>query len=79
MTSLLDRLVKRGLVLRERPPSNRRAVAITLTTDGAALWQAILTQDYRNMASMLDALDEQDRIPFMRSIATIATRMRSMK
>jgi DNA-binding MarR family transcriptional regulator len=75
MTSLLDRLVKRGLVHRERPETNRRAVALTLTVEGDALFQAILTQDYANMIAMLAALDDAERPVFLRCMDKIAGRI----
>jgi DNA-binding MarR family transcriptional regulator len=34
MTSMLDRLTRRGLITRHTPESNRRTVVITLTTAG---------------------------------------------
>jgi MarR family transcriptional regulator, organic hydroperoxide resistance regulator len=36
MTSMLDRLTRRGLITRHTPESNRRTVVITLTTSGRA-------------------------------------------
>jgi DNA-binding MarR family transcriptional regulator len=79
MTSLIDRLVKRGLLLRERPASNRRAVAISLTVEGSLLWQAILKQDYKNMAAMLDALEEQEKEPFIQYLSKIARHIRGIE
>jgi len=42
LTSTLDDLVKRGLVLRERAPKDRRSYTLTLTPAGCALHQCLM-------------------------------------
>jgi DNA-binding MarR family transcriptional regulator len=41
ITRMLDRLEQRGLIVRERPPNNRRVVRVGLTRAGLALLGAI--------------------------------------
>jgi DNA-binding MarR family transcriptional regulator len=56
ITSTLDRLERRGLIKRERPPENRRSVSLSLTPEGEAVRAEMLKYDHRNMSLMLAAL-----------------------
>jgi DNA-binding MarR family transcriptional regulator len=71
VTSTLDRLERRGLVLRERPAENRRVVALSLTEAGQALAAQMVAHDMRNMAFMLQVLAPKQRAPFVASMAQI--------
>ncbi|MCZ2115126.1 MAG: MarR family transcriptional regulator [Anaerolineae bacterium] len=61
LTLVVDNLVKRGLVTRERRPDDRRAVEIALTDDGRVLIAAILPDHVAGVVAALSALspDEQ--------------------
>ncbi|GFE64805.1 MarR family winged helix-turn-helix transcriptional regulator [Litoreibacter roseus] len=74
-TSIVDRLVRRGLVLRERPETNRRAVALSLSEQGQFAWTQIDAEEKETMKLMLSALPEEDREQFVRSMTTIAHRV----
>lgn len=71
-TSIVDRLVKRGLVSRTRPESDRRSVSLTLTKDGQEAFARIDAEEKETMRVMLDALPEADRDGFVRAMAQIA-------
>ncbi|MFQ6550386.1 MarR family winged helix-turn-helix transcriptional regulator [Aestuariibius sp. 2305UL40-4] len=71
-TSVVDRLVKRGLVSRTRPESDRRSVALTLTEDGREAFARIDAEEKQTMRVMLDALPDADREGFVRAMAQIA-------
>jgi DNA-binding MarR family transcriptional regulator len=71
-TSTVDRLVKRGLVNRERPEDNRRAVALSLTASGLQMFEVMVNHDMRNMQLMLGALRDSERAPFVSAMAKIA-------
>jgi DNA-binding MarR family transcriptional regulator len=43
ITRMLDKLEERGLVVRERPPENRRVVRVGITEAGVGLLRAIAT------------------------------------
>ena len=71
-TSILDRLEGQGILVRARPPTNRRAIALTLTPSGREVHEAIRRQDTANCRAMLDALPPADRAQFLHSIVRIA-------
>ncbi len=71
-SSIVDRLVERGFVSRERPETNRRAIALSLTADGREAFAQIHAEEKATMQILLDALPEQDRSIFVRSMVRIA-------
>ncbi len=71
-SSVVDRLVDRGFVLRERPASNRRAVALTLSEAGAQAFGLIEGEEIANMQLMLEALDPAERPAFVTAMTKIA-------
>lgn len=72
MSSIVDRLVQRGFVTRQRPAENRRAVALRLTEEGADVFQQLETEELTASQRMLDALPRAERPDFVRMIGTIA-------
>ncbi len=71
LSSATDRLVKRGLLKRERIEADRRAVALTLSEDGAAYAQAQI-EAYRKMyVLMLSRLAPDERDQFIAMISKI--------
>ncbi len=70
--SVIERLIKRDLILRARGESSREGVALTLTTRGAEICDAIRRQDVANSQRMLQALPAQERKQFVRNLQTIA-------
>lgn len=71
-SSVVDRLVDRGFLRRERPETNRRAVSLHLTDEGADAFGRIEEEELATMRIMLDALPEKDRDAFVRSMKRIA-------
>ena len=55
-TRLCDRLVRRGLIVRERPEHNRREVQIALSPSGQALIDAIATDRRARFSEVVDAV-----------------------
>jgi len=75
-SSLIARLVGRGLIEKRSHPNDGRAVALHLTDNGADLFAAIRRQDVRNMELMLSALNDADRVRFvemMQQVAAVVT------
>jgi DNA-binding MarR family transcriptional regulator len=70
--SVIERLIKRGLILRQRSDEDKRAVALTLTQEGEAMRAAINRQDRHNCETMLAALPEAERSAFVMQMAQIA-------
>ena len=61
MTNRLDKLEARGLVRRERDPSDRRGLQIGLTARGRQLVDAIVGGHVENERQMLSALSARER------------------
>ncbi len=63
-SSVIARLVKRGLVERRRNPQDGRAAALFLSPQGLLLAETIHKQDIKNMELFLSALnaEEQDAL-----------------
>lgn len=61
LTNRVDRMVARGLVDRAVDDTNRRAVVISLTTQGLATVNAVAEGHYANEARILSALTERDQ------------------
>ena len=72
MTSIVDRLVKRGFVLRERPENNRRAVSLRLTEEGARVFGQLETEEMESSRFMLQILPEDQRDGFVHAMGQIA-------
>ena len=66
MSSATDRLVKKGLVERERPEDNRRSVALVATRTGSAIVDRH-AEVYRELCRhMLTRLDDRERTEWIR-------------
>jgi DNA-binding MarR family transcriptional regulator len=78
-TSIVDRLVKRGLLSRERPQENRRAISLTLTAEGRSLHQAIIRQDMKNVTMMLQPLTADERATFLSLMSRIVDGIRDLE
>ncbi|WP_020594298.1 MarR family winged helix-turn-helix transcriptional regulator [Kiloniella laminariae] len=61
MTNRLDRLEKRGLVLRASDPLDRRGLKIALTEEGFSLANEIVGSHVRTEENMISALTEIER------------------
>lgn len=71
-SSVVDRLVERGFVARERPETNRRSIALRMTDEGQHAFALIDAEEKQTMKTMLDALPEEDRAQFVKSMTHIA-------
>ena len=75
VTTILDRLVKGGLIIRERSNSDRRVVDLSLTDDG---WQKLNSAPDLLQAGFIQrfsALQEWERLQLLSSIERIAAMM----
>ncbi len=72
MQSVVDRLHKKGLLLRDNDIFKGRSIALSLTTDGLMLRQQMHAQNLENCRQMLEALDEKERESFVRNMVAIA-------
>ncbi len=72
ISSATDRLVKRGLLIRQRPEDDRRAVALTLSEQGAAHVAAYRQGHDALFRMMLERLSPKERDTFLALISKIA-------
>jgi DNA-binding MarR family transcriptional regulator len=73
--AVLDRLERRGLLKRTRHETDRRARALSLTSQGEDFHDAIVKQDLLNMEAMLSILEPNERAPFVAMMIRIAGRL----
>jgi DNA-binding MarR family transcriptional regulator len=71
-SSIIDRLVQRGLLSRERTEENRRVVRLCLTKEGRKVQDRIRKHQLANCKAMLAALKPSEQEVFVRLISTIA-------
>ena len=72
MTSLLDRLEKRGLVRREAHPSDRRSFVVGITDEGRRLAEAVQRPVDELERKIRDGIDDEDLRGFQRVLESIA-------
>lgn len=61
MTGIVDRLLERGLVRRERHPGDRRSVVVQLTEPGRALLEEVREARRRKVHRLLEVLPDAER------------------
>jgi DNA-binding MarR family transcriptional regulator len=71
-TRVVDRLVARGMLQRERPEDNRRVVRVALATGGRKFYQAALRSRIAGAQRMLDRLTESEQSDLVRLFRKIA-------
>lgn len=70
--SIVDRLLKRGVISRGPHPNSKRAVALTLTLQGETMRVAIEARDRENCEAMLTALPVESQGQFVDQLRQIA-------
>ena len=68
MTGIVDRLVERELLTRQRDPADRRALRVSLTASGEELLETIKRQEHVRLRQFLEELSPSERRDFMRLI-----------
>lgn len=71
-SSIIDRLVRRGFLSRERTEENRRVVRLRLTKEGRKVQDRTMQHNLANCRAMLAALQPSEQEVFVRLISTIA-------
>lgn len=71
-SSVIDRLVRRGLLVRERTNENRRVVRLRLTDEGEAARSRIVAEQLANCREMLAALPAAERKTLVALLAKVA-------
>jgi DNA-binding MarR family transcriptional regulator len=71
LTGLVDRIERRGLVQRETPEHDRRAVTLKATALGKKIVDALYADVAERMPTITDALPTDERHQFANSVARI--------
>ena len=71
-TTVVDRLVKRGLVRRERDEANRRVVRLGLTDEGRRLIDRLSKEQRASSAAVLATLEPEERKLYLDLLEKIA-------
>ncbi len=71
LTRSVDQLVRRGLIARQTPESDRRQVRLSLTPDGEAVYERAVDQLLSFNRRALDGLREARQRELSRGLATI--------
>ena len=72
ISTAVKSLLKRGLLDASADVSDGRALHLNLSNEGQAVRDAILRQDKRNAAAMLDTLDRSERDAFVSTMGKVA-------
>ena len=74
-SSVIDRLVRKGLLLRKRTEENRRVVRLRLTEAGRNVHDRLLDYQLTNCRAMLAALEPGEQETFLKLISIIAAKV----
>jgi DNA-binding MarR family transcriptional regulator len=74
MQSVIDRLEKRGFIIKDKSALKGRAVAISLTTSGKEFRDLMQAHNIQNCEAMLSAINVLDQDRFVDSMAKIAAK-----
>lgn len=72
VSSIIDRLVRRGLLKRERTEANRRIVLLSPTEDGQQATDIIIKEQLGHCERMLSSLSPAERRTFVQLTSKIA-------
>jgi DNA-binding MarR family transcriptional regulator len=79
MTSLLDTLVRRGLVRREPHPDDRRMLLVNITEAGRDVVDVVLSATHRITAAVFETLSEADRERLIRLLGRVQQRLEILR
>ena len=75
MQSVIDRLEKRGFLVKDKSALKGRSIAISLTADGVQFRDLMHATNLQNCKFMLEAIDPLDQERFVDSMVKIAAKM----
>ncbi|MGR3514248.1 MAG: MarR family winged helix-turn-helix transcriptional regulator [Paracoccaceae bacterium] len=78
-SSVIARLVKKGLIERQRDKTDGRAAALFLTRQGQSLADTLHAQDIRNMEFFLSALTPDEQADLLRLLGKVTARVRALE
>lgn len=71
-TRMCDRLVRKGLIVRERPEGDRRALDITITDEGRAMVRRVTRRRRAEIERILSAMPATGRPGLLRGLRAFA-------
>lgn len=71
VTSVVDRLVARGLVERRDDPEDRRRVILAIAPDGQALVERVQQGRRARLAAAVEAIDDEARTALLRGLEAL--------
>jgi DNA-binding MarR family transcriptional regulator len=77
VTSLLDTLERRGLVIRLPDPDDRRRLLVSLTDEGQRVVDEFLPEVVALQTAVMEPISEPDRQRLLRSLAAIRAAIRA--
>jgi MarR family 2-MHQ and catechol resistance regulon transcriptional repressor len=79
LTSIMDSLVSKAVVQRERCEEDRRVVRVELTAEGRKVFQQVLDAHLRMVRGMLSSLNQEEQDTLISLFRKIAERIESEK
>jgi DNA-binding MarR family transcriptional regulator len=73
ISSVTDRLARQGLLHRDRPEDDRRAVALSLAAAGEKYVAALIDTQKKHCRTMLESLSSEEQTAFLALLAKIAS------
>ena len=74
LTGIVDRLEEKGLVKREVPPNNRRSFTVTLTEEGAQIFNRVFPEHMRYLDERFQRLSDEE----LRQISTALAKLKNL-
>ncbi|WP_415921207.1 MarR family winged helix-turn-helix transcriptional regulator [Tateyamaria sp. SN6-1] len=78
-SSVIGRLISRGLIQRRQCSDDRRAYELYLTDEGQQIADTIFQQDLRNMGLFLSALTEREQEQLLKLMGKVVTRVAALE
>lgn len=75
MTYVIDKLEQKGLLNRNNCPNDRRAIHVTLTTDGMDLMNKILPKHQKFIDSMFGSLNSEEEETVVKLLKKVSERV----
>ncbi len=75
MTGIVDKLIEKGLVNRERSEEDRRIVKVSLTDEGIKAYKAEAEKRRQMSMIVLTSLDEEEREAFLKLFSKVAEKL----
>ncbi len=79
ITSLVDRLVDEGFVVREPHPEDRRTTILKLTENGRTRFQTMAAEHEQWVIGLLTGIDKQTKLDLAKNLAVLKHHLESLE